>query len=382
MFSRTTKKRNEVKKCNGNITNSFIDEKYHSKANAPQTKRSSFTQMQNFFHCKGKSVHPTESQTSRIERIQNSAAAAMDIDPPIEPKNKWKTAVDPKSGKTYYYDTISRKSTWDKPFELCTIEEQRNLKEKERQLKTFFKDMESNILHSYANGNLPLGYFTTTGKISTPPTPTTSSTTTSDNLFCASVTHIGSSAVIHSQAFSPVKELRPTQVSPDQVSSFPFGKFNSHSLGKNHNYLGENEFIDEGIEMMQDDNGNLLTSHVRRSKHESTPYSASNDLGRDVTIKCVCTAYRAHIIESTIRYYEGSLECSPTFNDSAADQYSTRLSHSSPLAHPRIRESISQGTDILDLASHYRGEDVPSVDVLVHFFFLKFSIRVKWKLIV
>jgi hypothetical protein len=40
---------------------------------------------------------------------------------PHEPVN-WKTAVDPVSGRTYFYDTVTRKTQWEKVCTILTIE--------------------------------------------------------------------------------------------------------------------------------------------------------------------------------------------------------------------------------------------------------------------
>ena len=47
----------------------------------------------------------------------NATASDMTDDgdlPEIPPRSNWKCALDKKSGKTYYYDTVSMESTWDK----------------------------------------------------------------------------------------------------------------------------------------------------------------------------------------------------------------------------------------------------------------------------
>lgn len=372
MFSRSTKKRqSEPRKNKGSHINYNTDENDHLKVVGHQPKRSSFTQMlkpsrtksvnQNIFHSKGKSVYPINTSLTHSEDFPEKGAMEMEVDDPSLAKRKWKTAVDPKSGKTYYYDMISRKSTWDKPFELCTPDEQREMKAKERKIKSFFREMESNILNSLANGNLPGGFHPIDGKsYRTAVTLVTSTATTSPNMCCARVTHMRQSSNNSFGTISPTLKPRPSQLSPDQVTSLSSHKYHPESMA-------ENEFLDEGIEMMEDENGKLFPSHVRRL-NESKPYSASAELGRDVTIKCICIAYRAHMIESTIRYYEGTLDCSETFNDTRSDDTVFKMSHSSPLAHPRIRETISRETDILDLASHYRGPDVPSIELLMKFF--------------
>jgi len=70
-------------------------------------------------------------------------------------KGQWKSAVDPKSGKTYYYHTVTRETQWRKPLELASDEEKRKMEEKEAKQKDFFAAMEANILNSLAQGVLP-----------------------------------------------------------------------------------------------------------------------------------------------------------------------------------------------------------------------------------
>jgi len=67
----------------------------------------------------------------------------------------WKSAVDPKSGKTYYYDAITRQTQWAKPPELATAQEKKAMLEKQRKQTDFFRAMEANILHSLQAGHLP-----------------------------------------------------------------------------------------------------------------------------------------------------------------------------------------------------------------------------------
>jgi len=70
-------------------------------------------------------------------------------------KGKWKSVVDPKSGKTYFYHTVTRETQWRKPSELASNEEKRKMDEKEAKQKDFFAAMEANILNSLSQGVLP-----------------------------------------------------------------------------------------------------------------------------------------------------------------------------------------------------------------------------------
>jgi len=66
----------------------------------------------------------------------------------------WRSAVDSKTGRTYYYDIVTRQTQWRKPLDLATDEERKAIEQKERKQKEFFAAMESNILKSLAGGHL------------------------------------------------------------------------------------------------------------------------------------------------------------------------------------------------------------------------------------
>ena len=60
----------------------------------------------------------------------------------------WKTAVDPKSGRTYYYNTKTLETQWRKPLCCATPSERRAAIKKEKQTLAFFASMEQNILRT------------------------------------------------------------------------------------------------------------------------------------------------------------------------------------------------------------------------------------------
>lgn len=66
----------------------------------------------------------------------------------------WKSAIDPKTKRTYYYDSISRQTQWSKPIELASEKERRAIEEKELRQKNFFAVMEANIMKNIAVGSL------------------------------------------------------------------------------------------------------------------------------------------------------------------------------------------------------------------------------------
>jgi hypothetical protein len=70
-------------------------------------------------------------------------------------ESHWKGAVDPRTGRTYYYHEISRETQWRKPTELASDVERRAMEDKEQKQKNFFKAMEANILNSLSDGIVP-----------------------------------------------------------------------------------------------------------------------------------------------------------------------------------------------------------------------------------
>jgi hypothetical protein len=57
----------------------------------------------------GTSPLPTEPRRMDLQRTQSA-----EISPPPAAPHSWKPAIDPQSGRTYYYDAVSRKSQWEK----------------------------------------------------------------------------------------------------------------------------------------------------------------------------------------------------------------------------------------------------------------------------
>jgi hypothetical protein len=57
----------------------------------------------------------------------------------------WHAALDKNSGRTYYYNKLTKKTTWDKPYSLQTPEERRAAAEELASRINFFKAMEANM---------------------------------------------------------------------------------------------------------------------------------------------------------------------------------------------------------------------------------------------
>ena len=90
-------------------------------------------------------------------------------------RREWRSAVEAKSGKTYYYDAITRETQWRKPLELATQSEREKIEEKDKKLRDFFRSMEMNILKAMDRGQVP-GIATTCEDVVKPLRNSTSNT--------------------------------------------------------------------------------------------------------------------------------------------------------------------------------------------------------------
>lgn len=64
-------------------------------------------------------------------------------------KTDWRTARDPKTGRDYYYNKVTKESTWTKPIELASDQERYEMERKKRETTDFFKEMEKNIFRNF-----------------------------------------------------------------------------------------------------------------------------------------------------------------------------------------------------------------------------------------
>ena len=74
---------------------------------------------------------------------------------PPQPEGKWHSIVDKNSGRTYYYNDVSKKTTWDKPAQLMTAEEAATADRERRLRREFFDEMEKSILDKINGLKLP-----------------------------------------------------------------------------------------------------------------------------------------------------------------------------------------------------------------------------------
>lgn len=235
------------------------------------------------------------------------------------------------------------------------------MKEKERKLKSFFREMEHNIMITLADGGLPGGFNTSTGKQTR---TTTLSSTMSDTLQSAAP-HKIFTAKARYRMISSFEKTNMHEESPNKVTAFPDFNKNTTTTTSRDNDNNCDMDIDQNISKQNN------TNNTSDSTVVSVPSIATN-LGKDGIIKCICAVLRAHLIESMIRKYTGSFRCSGAFDDchgvTLSQSSDIASESSSPLVDPRLRAELSGKHDIMSLAVLYKGDDVPSLKEIIQFF--------------
>ena len=90
------------------------------------------------------------SQQEEEEQQQTALAAAEALEADAK---RWKTALDPNTKRTYYYDAVTRVTQWEKPASVRALDKLKRAKKK-RQRQAFFRIMEENILRSIERGEV------------------------------------------------------------------------------------------------------------------------------------------------------------------------------------------------------------------------------------
>lgn len=125
------------------------------------SRQSSFHQEQPQFMLKrGRNAREYNRQGSR-DRLRNSGHGGSRNKGTIEdhsnsawrPQPVWKAAQDPMTGRTYYYDAVTRRTQWEKPAEVRQMEKQKKAQRRKRD-RQFFQEMEVNILKSLRRGEV------------------------------------------------------------------------------------------------------------------------------------------------------------------------------------------------------------------------------------
>jgi hypothetical protein len=135
---------------------STIEKAHHGTGASPGTKNDRSQTNFASLECRTQSKRqeareqPQRGSSRRKQKQQSSRSKMSTSD-----DSHWKSALDPRSGRTYFYHEVTRETQWRKPTELASDSERRAMEEKERKQKDFFAAMEANILNSMSQGVIP-----------------------------------------------------------------------------------------------------------------------------------------------------------------------------------------------------------------------------------
>jgi len=255
-------------------------------------------------------------------------------------RRDWRSAVDPKSGRPYYYDAVSRETQWNKPLELASESERRAIEMKEKNQRDFFSSMEANILKCLEKGEMPMTPTTCQQEDKVKPLksrpllkkdisrPRLIRTISSMDVELLTELTKGQSidADFEKEGSSPQSVLMNVELeSFRSLKNDPSFRFSDESRQKYERRCRDES--EQGIKNIFDKPGLLAleTTTIQNNKSEGKRtcpkkgeiengpkprFERRNSSGtlyvessmaapdKDATIKCVCGVYRAHLVQS------------------------------------------------------------------------------------
>jgi hypothetical protein len=286
----------------------------------------------------------------------------MRLFPKKKEENAWREAVCPNTKRTYYYNANTRETRWNKPVELSTPEERRQIEEKEKKQRDFFASMELNMLSALQSGQMP-GSQSPEDQVKPLPVPGRISRMRSAPKLVRTISSMDDELLAElTQKLSVSDERIP---SPDSVSNSSFFASLPQPPG--------------------------LTKHVSKAKSlvlPSSPGSISSsslpkpELGKrntcgtmyvdntmsapdkEAAIRCVCGVYRTHIVQSsmsdaTITKFDDY----EVFNDDYSDNTKKKSSFAS------IRwVGNSDASSAIEMKHEKNHDAIPSLDEITLFY--------------
>lgn len=192
---------------------------------------------------------------------------------------EWGAAKDPKSGRTYYYNVITKETTWNKPLELATPEERVEMLRKKAETMRFFKEMEANIYRKLSGIEDDV--------VAVPARDASDGTRTRSGTIVSRVRTISS-------IDDSLLDFFPPRIS--NAASLAPGKGPARATG-DAKYLDEKYALDEPIKIH---NIQITPNGLKRRNSTGTIYvgTTMSEQDNEATIQCVCVVIRTHMLDA------------------------------------------------------------------------------------
>eukprot|EP00550_Attheya_septentrionalis_P001831 CAMPEP_0198283958 /NCGR_PEP_ID=MMETSP1449-20131203/3536_1 /TAXON_ID=420275 /ORGANISM="Attheya septentrionalis, Strain CCMP2084" /LENGTH=793 /DNA_ID=CAMNT_0043980863 /DNA_START=82 /DNA_END=2463 /DNA_ORIENTATION=+ len=316
--------------------------------------------------------HPTSPSLSPFSLVRPEIEPKpISLPEPQDMRSKtriWKSAVDPKSGRTYYYDSITRETQWSKPLEMASPNEKVAMEAKERKQRNFFSSMEANMMKNMAAGVFPGSSTdsssdddvaglpevanpaanTLTGNGNVPRPRLVRTISSMDDNVLAELTRVESPI----NKGSPDRQIAAVRQLANEMK---------HISGTSLNTPYIAEVYAPVIDGAKPSLKNLPKPSMQKRNTCGTLYvgSTMSAPDKDATIKCVCGVYRSHLLISAREEARGN-------SSVKFEEYEIFNDHPNERRPKRKSKSTSRAMEALSLND--MEEAVPSLEEITDFY--------------
>jgi hypothetical protein len=205
-------------------------------------------------------------------------------------KPVWREAADKASGRVYYYNTLTRETTWTKPLELSDPEERKAREQEQANLMDFFHDMENNM-----RKNIKLGL--NSSDVVGRPKPNNGAAAEQQpdrgpRKFSTEMLEFPHRTV---RTISTVDDLVLEQAKrTDSYGNSPQSQARRKDSATN--------FFDLDSPPVGSPSASMIEFDRKSRRNSSSTIFVDTTMSmpdKEATIKCVCTVIRAHMLEAT-----------------------------------------------------------------------------------
>jgi len=306
-------------------------------------------------------IDSTSSQNSRTRLFMSNLSKGHNN----SMQRIWRSAVDPKSGKTYYYDTVTRETQWRKPAELTSTDEKDTMTGKERKQQEFFAAMESNIMKAFAQGSIPGTPSEKPDKLG--PEVSFSKRGNPKKILKPNVLSIRTISSMNDTILKElvtVEDTSPKRINAaDEICDPPSNWPMNSSLDADE-AIARIQSIADSMVQITTTCGEEVKGEEKKTRTKNRPVLSRRNTcstlyvgttmsapDTDATIKCVCAVYRAHLLQSV---KDETKKQNPVILFKEYDLFVDHSSASPKQTHRDHVEEVTQIPTLDEITSFYR----------------------------